>query len=85
MDISFEGVMCVISYEPLWKTMAAKGITTYTLISKYGINPRTIHNLKHDRSITLYTMEKLCSILGCQAEGIVTFIFEDDGQCTATN
>ena len=54
--------------------MAEKGITTYTLINKHGINPRTINNLKHDKSITLFTMEKLCAILGCQAESIVRFL-----------
>ena len=54
--------------------MANKQITTYALISKHGINPRTIHNLKHNKSITLYTLEKLCSILDCQAEGIVCFL-----------
>lgn len=64
----------MISYEPLWQTMEHKHITTYTLINKYGINPRTIHNLKHNKSITLYTLEKLCSILDCQAEGIVKFL-----------
>ena len=67
----------MISYEPLWKTMKEKGISTYTLINQHGINPRTIHNLKHDRSITLYTLEKLCQILQCQAEGIVVFLDEE--------
>ena len=67
----------VISYEPLWKTMESKGITTYALINKYGINPRTVHNLKHNKSITLFTMEKLCQILDCQAESIVTFLSEE--------
>ena len=66
----------MLSYEPLWKTMEKKGITTYALINKYGINPRTINNLKHNKSITLFTLEKLCSILDCQAESIVTFILE---------
>ena len=64
----------MISYEPLWQTMERKHITTYALINKYGINPRTIHNLKHNKSITLYTLEKLCNVLGCQAEGIVKFL-----------
>ena len=63
----------MVSYEPLWKTMEQKGITTYALISKHGINPRTIHNLKHNKSITMFTLEKLCSILECQAESIVRF------------
>ena len=64
----------MISYEPLWKTMEQKGITTYTLINKHGINPRTINNLKHNKSITMFTLEKLCSILGCQADGIGQFL-----------
>ena len=64
----------MISYAPLWKTMEENNITTYTLITKYGINPRTINNLKHNKSITLYTLERLCQILHCQAEGVVVFL-----------
>lgn len=54
--------------------MAQKGITTYALINKYGINPRTINNLKHNKSITMFTLEKLCIILECQADAIVRFL-----------
>ena len=53
--------------------MQMQGITTYALINHYGINPRTVHNLKHDKSISMYTLEKLCKILQCQAESIVVF------------
>lgn len=63
----------MISYKPLWETMQMQGITTYALINHYGINPRTVHNLKHDKSISMYTLEKLCKILQCQAESIVVF------------
>ena len=63
----------MISYKPLWETMKAKGVTTYMLINHHGINPRTINNLKHNKSITLYTLEKLCRILDCQAESVVKF------------
>lgn len=54
--------------------MEARGETTYTLIHKYGINPRTINNLKHNQSITMYTLERLCEILNCQAEAVVQFV-----------
>ena len=67
----------MISYEPLWHTMEIKGITTYALINKYGISSRIVHNLKHNKSITMYTMERLCQILDCQAESIVVFTPED--------
>ena len=67
----------MISYEPLWQTMEQRGETTYTLIHKYGINPRTINNLKHNQSITMYTLERLCQILNCQAERVVRFDSDD--------
>lgn len=62
------------SYKPLWETMKEKNITTYTLIYKYNLNPRTINNLKHDRGITVDTLEKLCKILDCTPNDIITFI-----------
>ena len=68
----------LISYAPLWKTMESRGVTTYTLIHKYGVNPRTINNLKHNQSITMYTLERLCQILNCQAESIVQFVPENE-------
>ncbi|HIT72313.1 XRE family transcriptional regulator [Tyzzerella sp. An114] len=64
----------MISYNPLWKTMKNKNITTYALINKYNINPRTINNLKHNKSITMYTLEELCNILDCKPNDIVEFI-----------
>ena len=66
----------MINYDPLWKTMEDRGITTYTLIHQYNINPRTINHLKHNKSITMFTLERLCQILDCQAESIVRFDWE---------
>lgn len=66
----------MLSYKPLWETMEKQGITTYTLINKHGINPRTINNLKHDKSITMYTLERLCKILHCKPNDIIEFLDE---------
>lgn len=63
----------MVSYEPLWQTMSKKNFTTYALIQKYNINPRTINNLKHNKSITMYTLERLCDILECTPNDIVRF------------
>ncbi len=63
----------MINYEPLWNTMKGKNITTYTLIKEHGINPRTINNLKHNKSITIDTLERICSILECTANDVVKF------------
>lgn len=64
----------MISYEPLWRTMEEKHITTYALIYKHNFSPYTITNLKRNKSITMYTLEKLCKILDCQADKIVIFL-----------
>lgn len=66
----------MVSYEPLWATMKERNITTYTLIYKMGFSPNTIHNLKHNRSITIYTLEKLCSALDCTPNDVLKFTKE---------
>lgn len=63
----------MINYQPLWDTMKEKNITTYILIKDYNINPRTVNNLKHNKSITMDTLERLCSILKCTPNDIVEF------------
>ena len=63
----------MISYEPLWETMRQANITTYTLIAKHGVPSSTIHGLKHNKNITMYTLERLCNILDCTPDRIVKF------------
>lgn len=64
----------MVSYEPLWETMEKRNISTYVLINKYGINSRTIYNLKHSKGITVDTLEKLCKILKCTPNDVIEFI-----------
>lgn len=54
--------------------MQERDETTYTLISKHRINPRTINNLKHDKGITVFTLERLCDILHCTPNDVIKFI-----------
>ena len=63
----------MISYEPLWRTMKEKGVTTYTLIYKMGFSSYTILNLRRNNSITMNTLEKLCMTLDCTPNDIVEF------------
>lgn len=66
----------MISFEPLWKTMEEKGISQYRLL-KAGVDNRTLDALRHNRNITLITLEKLCDILECTPNDIVKFVEED--------
>lgn len=54
--------------------MKERKVTTYALIYKHNFSPYTITNLKRNKSITMNTLEKLCKILDCTADGIVQFI-----------
>lgn len=63
----------MISYAPLWKTMESHGITKYTLIYKMGFSAYTITNLKRNKSITMNTLEKLCTVLQCTPNDIIEF------------
>lgn len=62
----------MIDYSPLWKTMSERNITQYRLL-KEGIDNKTLDSLKKNINITMLTLEKLCTIIGCTPNDIVTF------------
>ena len=56
----------MISYAPLWKTMAAKNATTYTLRVKHNMSHATVQRLQANQPVSTHTLNKLCSILDCR-------------------
>lgn len=68
----------MISYEPLWKTMKNRHITTYFLINKKGFSPNIITSLRNNKSITIYTLERLCQILDCTPNDIIEFVPDEN-------
>lgn len=64
----------MISYDRLWKTMAEKGVTQYTLIKKHNISPAQITRLKRNESVSTHTIEMFCKILHCNVEDIIQYI-----------
>ncbi len=67
-----KAVIPIISYAPLWKTMKERSISQYQLL-KAGIDNKTLDSLKKNKNITLLTLEKLCTIIGCTPNDIVEF------------
>ncbi len=63
----------MVDYSPLWKTMEQKNISQYFLMKKGNIDNKTIYNLKRNKGITMTTLEKLCEVLDCTPNDIVTF------------
>ena len=64
----------MISYEPLYKTMKEKGISTYKLIKDFGISRSLLDRLKHNKPISTVTLNDLCNILDCRVEDVVLFV-----------
>lgn len=63
----------MLDYSPLWETMKQKGVSQYRLIQS-GVDNKTLDALKKGKNITLFTVEKLCGILGCTPNDIVRFV-----------
>jgi DNA-binding Xre family transcriptional regulator len=61
----------MISYEPFYKTIKEKNISTYKLINSYGISRSLIDRLKHNKPISTVTLNDLCAILDCRVEDIL--------------
>ncbi|MBQ6848615.1 MAG: helix-turn-helix transcriptional regulator [Clostridia bacterium] len=64
----------MISFEKLWKTMEKKGISTYYLREKAGIDNKTVRRLKANANMETKTLDRLCSVLECRLEDIVEYI-----------
>ena len=62
-----------ITFKPLWITLKKKNITTYDLIHHYSMSRGMLDNLKHDRSITLHTLNDLCNTFECDISDIIEY------------
>ncbi len=63
----------MIDFSPLWETMKQQNISQYRLLKDEVIDNKTLDGLKHNKNITLLTLEKLCKYLHCMPNDIVQF------------
>ena len=66
----------MISYDPFYKTLKSKNISTYKLINQYGISRSLLDRLRHNKPISTVTLDDLCSILKCTVQEVIVFIDE---------
>ena len=62
----------MISYEPLFRTMKEKGISSYRL-AKMGFPMSNYHALRRGKNISTHTLDTLCSILDCNVSDIMEY------------
>ena len=57
--------------------MKEKGVTTYQLREKCGIDSKTIRRLRANDNIETKTLNKLCAVLDCSLEDIAEYIRDE--------
>lgn len=67
----------MISYEPFYKTLKEKNISTYKLVNTYGISRSLLDRLKHNKPISTVTINDLCTFLDCKVEDILMYIKDE--------
>ncbi|MBD5507437.1 MAG: helix-turn-helix transcriptional regulator [Lachnospiraceae bacterium] len=67
----------MISYDPLFKTMKDKKITSYRL-EKLGFSRATYYSIQKGNSVSTNTINQLCKLLNCNVSDIIRFINEDE-------
>jgi DNA-binding Xre family transcriptional regulator len=71
--MSMQEGLYMIKFDRLWETMEIKGVTTYQLREKCGIDSKTIRRLKANDNMETKTLNKLCSVLDCALEDIAEY------------
>ena len=69
----------MISYEPLYRTMKERGVSTYKLVNEFNVSRSLLDRLKHNKPITTVTINDLCTFLNCKVEDILVFIPDKNG------
>ena len=63
----------MIVFDKLWDTMKEKGVSTYLLREKCGIDSKTIRRLKANENIETKTLNKICEALDCELQDMAEY------------
>ena len=64
----------MISYEPFYKTLKDKNISTYKLVTQHGLSRSLLDRLRHNKPISTVTLNDICTILQCRVEDVLVFV-----------
>lgn len=67
----------MIVYDKLFNLMRERGLTTYKIRKDKIISENALSALRHNKSVTIDTINRLCTALQCQPGDILEYI-EDD-------
>lgn len=73
MDVNQRGEVMIV-FDKLWVVMKEKGVSTYQLREKCGIDSKTVRRLRANDNMETKTLNKLCSALDCRLEDIAEYL-----------
>ena len=68
-----------VQYNKLFKLLIDRKITNAQLIKQAGVSANIITRMKKDEYISLESIERICTALGCGVDDILEFITK--GEC----
>lgn len=68
----------MLSYTPLWVTLAKRNMKKTDLISLIGISSSTLAKLSKNEEVSLSVIIKLCSALDCKVEEVIEVVKQGD-------
>ncbi len=79
----------MVVFDKLWIIIEKKGVSTYCLREKCGMDTNTIRRLRANENVETKTLNKLCTILDCRLEDIAEFVKDpvsesESSQCTGS-
>lgn len=63
----------MITFEPFWETIKEKNISQYRLIKDFGFSTGTLDALRKNDSVTLKTINDICSKLNCDIPDVIKY------------
>lgn len=70
----------MIIYDPFWRTLKERGISTYKMIYKLGFSSSTMYRLRHNKGISSRLIDDLCKLLDCRVEDILEYVPDPEEQ-----
>lgn len=75
----------MIKYDKFWETLKSRNLTQYDLYTFHNVNRSLLNKLRHNENIEVHTIDKLCNILHCEVEDIMTHYDDDNVFMTKTS
>lgn len=66
--------MEAVKYDKLFHLLIDRKITNAQLAEKAGVSANIITRLKHDKYISMESLERLCNALDCSVDDILEFV-----------